>query len=492
MVSGYRIFCVMVEAVNSGLIDGLEEGTATVVELLAATSMLPGEGGRFIALLVSVGLLEEYAGQLQLSRFSRTYLSRSSVTSQRHVLEFEPLLQNNWRQLGTVLREGQGKLIHEQSPEEYRQKLQLFQQAMTEAALVRSCELWDEFAGLPENGTVIDIGAGDGTYLREFLQRYPGWQGVACDLADVCAQAASVASPPNLSFHPCNILDRQELAALVTAYRGAADILLFSNVCHCYSPAENEAIFGQAGQLLVAEGLLIVHDFFRDANSYGSLYDLHMLVNTWNGRSYTVDETAALLESAGFSQHRVIELPSSSLAMVARRHLPFQEVESLYILKGRALAGGFFAAVELDPTDIRSEAWVRAKCAYGCAQFGRRWSCPPHSMEQAEFRKLLDCYSRALLVVGQPPLRTFQEQLLELEREAFLSGFKKALVFSGGPCCWCESCADEQCSFPEKRRPSLESCGCDVFALAAGCGISLTPLKSSAEFVQYVGLLLVD
>jgi predicted metal-binding protein len=113
-------------------------------------------------------------------------------------------------------------------------------------------------------------------------------------------------------------------------------------------------------------------------------------------------------------------------------------------------------------------------------------------MDQAGFQELLGCYSRALLVAGQPPLRDFQENLLELEREAFLGGFKKALVFSGGPCCWCDECDDLQCRFPEKRRPSLESCGCDVFALAESCGIPIAPLRNSDDFVQYVGLLLVD
>jgi predicted metal-binding protein len=113
-------------------------------------------------------------------------------------------------------------------------------------------------------------------------------------------------------------------------------------------------------------------------------------------------------------------------------------------------------------------------------------------MDQAGFRELLGCYSRALLVAGQPPLRAFQENLLALEREAFLGGFKKALVFSGGPCCWCDTCDDRQCTFPEKRRPSLESCGCDVFALAERCGIPVAPLRTSNDFVQYIGLLLVD
>ncbi|NTW37407.1 MAG: hypothetical protein HGB17_15060, partial [Syntrophobacteraceae bacterium] len=93
------------------------------------------------------------------------------------------------------------------------------------------------------------------------------------------------------------------------------------------------------------------------------------------------------------------------------------------------------------------------------------------TMGQDEFQELIGCYSRALLVAGQPPLKSFQEHLLQLEKESFLSGSKKALVFSGGPCCWCEECDEQQCRFPEKRRPSLESCGCDVFALAESCGI---------------------
>jgi predicted metal-binding protein len=492
LVGGYRMFRVMEEALRSGVFDLLEEGDRNLEDLLAATALQPVEGRRFIELLVNVGLLERYDEKLYLSRFSRSYLGRTSPTSQRHVLQFEPLLMDNWRQIGTVLERGQGALIHEQAPEEYRERLELYQQAMGEAAIVRSRELWDTVTLLPEQGTVVDIGAGDGTYLREFLARQPRWQGVACDLPDVCDRLMIQGMPDNLSLHPCNILEQQELGELVERYRNKADILLFSNLCHCYGPAENQTLLSQAGELVAQDGLLIVHDFFRDANSFGALYDLHMLVNTWNGRSYTTTETTTLLQNSGFKYTAILELPSQSLAMIATRTTPFQNSASLFSLKNHAISHGFFAAVELDPASIRSEAWVGAKCSYGCSQFGTRWSCPPHSMDQAGFEELLGCYSRALLVAGQPPLRDFQEHLLALEKEAFLSGFKKALVFSGGPCCWCEACPPERCSHPEKRRPSLESCGCDVFALAERCGIPIAALRSSDDFIQYIGLLLVD
>ena len=486
------MFCVISEALRSGVIDLLEEGERSLDELLTTTALKPDEGGRFIELLVTAGLLERYDERLYLSRFSRTFLSRTSSTSQRHVVEFEPTLMENWRRLGTVLHEGQGALIRERSDNDYRERLQLFQQAMSEAAAVRSRELWDALINLPERGTIIDIGAGEGAYLREFLMRHPEWQGIACDLPDVCRQAATGQVPQNLCFYPCNILEERELDALVSRYRGSADLLLFSNLCHCYSPDENRILLQQAAGMLSETGLLVVHDFYRDAGSFGALYDLHMLVNTYNGRSYTVAETTEMLQGAGLAHHVVVELPSRSLAIVATRDQPYQGGASLFTLKKQALSHGFFAAVELDPARIRSEAWVRAKCSYGCSQYGTRWSCPPHAMDQAGFEELLGCYSRALLVAGQPPLRAFQENLLGLEREAFLGGFKKALVFSGGPCCWCEKCDDTRCSFPEKRRPSLESCGCDVFALAGSCGITVAPLRNNDDFVQYIGLLLVD
>jgi len=492
LTSGYRMFRVIREAVDSGVIDLLEQRDYGVEELLAATPFEAAAGRRFIALLVNAGLLAEFAGKLCLSRFSRSYLSKSSAVSQRHVLAFEPLLLANWDRLGQVLREGQGALLSARPPDEYRQRLQLFQQAMGEAAAVRSRELWDAIGRLPEEGTIIDIGAGDCTYLRRFMRQHPRWQAVACDLPDVCSRLQAEELPEGLRLHPCNILDPQDLAGLVKRYHGSASLLLFSNLCHCYSEAENRTLLRQAGKLLTADGLLVVHDFFRDANSLGALYDLHMLVNTFNGRSYSTAETAVLLQEAGFPLHTNIELPSGSLALVATRNTLYQADSSLIGLKSHALAHGFFAAVELDPAGIRSEAWVRAKCAYGCGEYGRRWSCPPHSLDQAGFEELLGSYSRALLLAGQPPLRDFQEQLLALEKEAFLGGFKKALVFSGGPCCWCESCPPDRCSFPEKRRPSLESCGCDVYALAERCGMPLAPLRQRDDFVQYLGLLLVD
>ena len=494
LVTGYRTLSVIIQSVTSGIIDRVGRERCTVDQLLETIDLKAEEGRRFVALLENIGILERYDDQLYLSRFAQRYLDKESALSQRNVLEFEQLLVKNWDGLGHVLRGGRSSIVTDQPLADYKQRLELFQKAMREAALIRSKELWDAFPDLPETGVIIDAGAGDGTYLQEFLRRYPKWQAVACDLPDVCTLNGAGFASEAISSYPCNLLDPVECGDFVARHKYSAAVLLLSNVIHCYSASENRALIAQLKELLTEDGILIVHDFFSDGNSYGALYDLHMLVNTYNGRAYTFDETVSMLHESGFNDCNIAALPSYSHAILATRHgnARDRKCDPLFVLRQQALVLGFFAAAVVDPASIRSEPWVKAKCQYGCMFYGRKWSCPPHSLAADEFQQLLRSYSKAMVVAGQPPLQAFQKKLLELEKAAFLHGWKKALVFTGGPCTWCESCADNRCRFPEKRRPSLESCGCDVFALAELCGITVAPIRKSDDFIQYIGLLLVE
>ncbi len=320
MLTGYRQFYLMAEVVRSGIVDAVEAGSDTAAALAACLNLQPDETGRFVDLLCAIGLLEQSDDRLRLSPFSQRFLSGASAENQRNTLLFEPILIDNWRRLGTILQQGQGALTQPQPQEAYHKRLELFQASMAEAASVRSAELWQALAPLlPPQGTIMDIGAGEGVYLRAFLQRYPDWQGIACDLPDVCARIMRQDLTGKLAVLPCNILDQQEFGACTAAHCGTAGLVLLSNLLHCYGPQENRAVLEQAAGMLAPDGLLVVHDFFRDANLYGALYDLHMLVNTWNGRCYSSADTSALLQEVGLGHTRVIELPSHSWAVLASR-----------------------------------------------------------------------------------------------------------------------------------------------------------------------------
>jgi hypothetical protein len=183
------------QAVESGIIDAVGAGGCNTDQLLAKTSMKPEEGGRFLSLLVNMGVLERYDGRLFLSRFARTFLHQESELSQLHVLEFEKVLIDKWKGLGSVLSEGQGSNTFPLPDEEYAKRLALFQKAMGEAALVRSKELWEAVGPLPETGMIIDVGAGDGLIWRRFSIAIPAggpWHAIS----RTCAPCALQVGPP--------------------------------------------------------------------------------------------------------------------------------------------------------------------------------------------------------------------------------------------------------------------------------------------------------
>jgi predicted metal-binding protein len=85
--------------------------------------------------------------------------------------------------------------------------------------------------------------------------------------------------------------------------------------------------------------------------------------------------------------------------------------------------------------------------------------------------------------------------LVALEGEIFKDGYYKAFVYLAGPCPLCKECAkvkDAACNFPGKARPSMESCGIDVFQTARNNGFSIQTLKEKTETQNLFCLMLVD
>jgi predicted metal-binding protein len=81
----------------------------------------------------------------------------------------------------------------------------------------------------------------------------------------------------------------------------------------------------------------------------------------------------------------------------------------------------------------------------------------------------------------------------ELERTAFLDGHYKALGLGDGPCRLCKECAlAGDCRHPELARPSMESCGIDVYATARNSGIELEVVTRRTGPSKHINLILID
>ncbi len=157
-------------------------------------------------------------------------------------------------------------------------------------------------------------------------------------------------------------------------------------------------------------------------------------------------------------------------------------------------------------SDILLDDYVRLKCKYGCSRFAKRFTCPPYTPTADETRKLLKTYKWALLfeftgLKDGGMQGNLHEVMYQLEREAFLAGLHRAFAYTCGPCRICKTCPAEtidnptefdkkNCKHPVKARPSMESCGIDVFGTARKAGFKITPVKEGENFKSFALLLL--
>jgi hypothetical protein len=238
-------------------------------------------------------------------------------------LDFEQHLFLSWDHLAATLKTGSRIFAAgDKSLEELRQARIRYLGAMDEAAGVRAEEVWQCCPDLPPSGTMLDLGAGSGAFIGEFLRRNPGWSAIFCDLPEIIVseELHRRVSPwqERITWCGCNLLD-EEPSDLDRIPDRSCDLVLLSNVLHCQGAEESRLVLRRAASKTSTKGLLLVHDFFADTDWRGALYDLHMMLNTYNGKTHRRDDIIAAAGRCGLGSHRTRQLPSGSTLLVFAR-----------------------------------------------------------------------------------------------------------------------------------------------------------------------------
>jgi len=166
-----------------------------------------------------------------------------------------------------------------------------------------------------------------------------------------------------------------------------------------------------------------------------------------------------------------------------------------------AVSMGITNAKIIDAKTIVVANWVRLKCQYGCGSHGKHLTCPPYSPLPDYTKKMVNEYSKALLMQIEkiPPQKELQMSrklrriVAGLERELFLDAYHKAFGMASGPCRLCRTCDTEKsCKYPDEARPSMEACGIDVYLTVRNNGLKLEVVKTEDSCCTYNGLILVE
>ncbi len=468
-------------------------------DLIQQTGWDPDALDRLLEALKALGLVLENEYGLTNSPLAQRFLVKDGERFLGDFLAYRRYIAPSWRKLPDRVRLGReaNRRREEEAGDDYQKRVAAYVKALDAQAGLKVREALSHLEHLlpAPPAKILDLGGGAGAWSRALTRHWPDTEAVLFDLPEVIAAAGEIYPDP-AHWQGIERIGGDCLRPCLASQ--SFDLIILSNLLHAYGRQEALAILRQARGWLAPGGGVLIHDYLLEGHPAsplkGRLYDLHMLLNTYNGRIFGLDELQDLAREAGLYSQRSLHLPSdSSLLLAWAKPGQTEHLDEFQLLLGRVKALGFAQAAPISPNQIPVKPWVRQKCATGCARYGRSLQCPPHSPDEARMQAILSSYERAILLQGEPPGKEFHQKLLAAERLCFLAGHHKALAFGAGPCTLCDQCGPNRpCLQPDKARPALEACGVDVYACAEQAGWSLEPVQTRDGYVKYLGLVLVD
>ena len=141
---------------------------------------------------------------------------------------------------------------------------------------------------------------------------------------------------------------------------------------------------------------------------------------------------------------------------------------------------------------------------FGCGSYGNNACCPPNTPSVDECRRFFSEYSDCVIFhfhkkIDDPNkrgewTRQVNMKLLKLERDVFISGYRKAFLLFMDECRLCAECAGTKinCKNSKGARPCPEGMSMDVFATVRKYGLPIEVLKNYDEPMNRYAFLMVE
>lgn len=479
---------VLFTAIELELFQLMEKGNNLPEDLATAAKCHPEELLRLLRAMDRMGLVTRHKECFYNGQVASLYLIPGTKDYLGDFLLYRKYMLPRWEELT-------GKVSDRKREEEtelsYSERNYRYVSSMDVLVKLKAREIVDRVQAEKIHGPILDVGGGAGSLIRAMSESTQCTDGVLFDIPEVI-EAARKLYTDDQSWEGITPVGGDFRSYSFDRKFG---VVCLSNFLHAYGPEEAEELLGKAVSLLEEDGIILIHDYFPDRGGVvpqkGALYDLNMMLNTYNGRCHDSKAIVEWCKRAGLKEFGTKDLETDSSIILAKRNgrfaLPHQS------LKDYACDLGFDDLIPITPQDVITAPWAREKCRFGCDRYGQNLQCPPSGMQHTKTRQMLDSYTTAYLVKWAPPGKEFHLSLLSLEKKMFLDGYHKAFVFSAGPCTLCPQCPDDgECIQPHLARPSMEGSGIDVYTTVENVGMRLKPVQEKGQYVTYFGLLLVE
>lgn len=314
-ISGFWVSQCVYVAAKLGIADHLSREAKSADQLAALTNTHPRTLYRVLRALASVNVFQEENGKFALTPISELLKSGPSGLRAMAIHLCEPNSWKPWGELLYAVQTGQPpfKHVHGEGAFEFYAKHPEssgpFNEAMTNYSMYASQAVTAayDFSGI---GTLVDVGAGHGTLLREILRANPGLKGIAFDLPSVVEGGRSIATEPGMAgrfeisggdfFESIPSADAHILKTIIHDWDDDQAAMILRNIHHAQKPG---------GKLILVE--IVITD--GPGSPLGKLGDLNMLVIP-GGQERTEEEYRTLFAKCGYRLSRV--LPTESMLSI--------------------------------------------------------------------------------------------------------------------------------------------------------------------------------
>jgi SAM-dependent methyltransferase len=285
---GFRASRVVLTANNYRVFDHLN-APKTAVRIAGIIKTDPRATEILLDAVTSVGLLKKTGGKYRNTEMARKFLVKDSPLYQGDMLRHADHLWKSWSGLDEVVKTGKP---NRSGSRDYDS----FIRAMHNNAVFRAKAVIDSI-NLKGVTRALDLGGGPGTYSMELARRRISV--THFDLLEPVKIAKSLVAGQklkNIYFVPGDF----HTDDIGFGY----DLVFISQILHSLSIIESINLIRKAKDALTPKGTIAIHEFLLEEDrahpAPGALFSVNMLVNTPEGRSYTVEEMKGWLTKTGF------------------------------------------------------------------------------------------------------------------------------------------------------------------------------------------------
>jgi cyclopropane fatty-acyl-phospholipid synthase-like methyltransferase len=230
------------------------------------------------------------------------HLVKSSSHYVGHLLLLHDAEWDNWGKLTEAVKTGRSPVsrhVFENDPELGANVLSVLDRIGQQSGPGLATRL-----ALGDARTLLDLGGGAGTNAIAFCTVYSQMTAVVFDLPQTLTMAERAVKEAGLEGRITLRAGDFNAAEATDSWGGPYDVVLMSDILHYQGPEANEALVKKAFGHLTAGGKLVIKDRFLNESRTGpawvTAFAVHILVNTEQGRCYTVGEASRWMEDSGF------------------------------------------------------------------------------------------------------------------------------------------------------------------------------------------------